>query len=197
MKDVNKVILMGRLGKDPVVRMTNEGTSVVRMSLATSRRVPTREPLDETPNGALGARLEAGVGQAQDGKSAKGLNGAEWIEETQWHNLVVWGKLAGICGQYLKKGAPIFVEGHLKYRKYENSKKETRYAHEIHVEQVSFLPTAGQAAAKSPVALNQSDPLGIADDDLVDDVPSLLDGPEASPVGDGNRSARYEGAVGF
>jgi len=72
---VNKVILVGNLGRDPEVRATASGLSVCNFSLATTERY-----------------------QGRDGQTH---------EQTEWHNIVVWGKQADLCGQYLKKGRQV------------------------------------------------------------------------------------------
>lgn len=61
------------------------------------------------------------------------------IEDTQWHNIVIWGKLAGIAEKYLKKGAEVAVEGKLVHRSYETNKGETRYITEINVNDLVLL----------------------------------------------------------
>jgi single-strand DNA-binding protein len=63
----------------------------------------------------------------------------EKVEETQWHNLVVWGKLAEIAGQYLKKGSEIAIEGKLVHRSYEASGGEKKYITEINVKDMVML----------------------------------------------------------
>lgn len=77
MKDVNKVILMGRLGADPIQRFTKAGTSVVTLSVATCRKI-FKEEADPSKESA-------------------------WLEETQWHRVIAWGKRGEACHQYLKK----------------------------------------------------------------------------------------------
>ena len=79
---VNKVILVGRLGKDPELRSIPSGTSVAKFSLATDDRFTDK------------------AGEKQ--------------ERTEWHNIVVWGKLAEICGQYLRKGRLVYIEGSIR-----------------------------------------------------------------------------------
>ncbi|HNP94678.1 MAG TPA: single-stranded DNA-binding protein [Cyclobacteriaceae bacterium] len=61
------------------------------------------------------------------------------VEDTQWHNVVIWGKLAGIAEKYLKKGAEVAVEGKLVHRSYESSKGETKYITEINVNDLVLL----------------------------------------------------------
>lgn len=68
-------------------------------------------------------------------KNAKG----EKVEDTQWHNLVIWGKLADIAGQYLKKGSEVAIEGKLIHRVYETDKGEKRYITEINVNELEML----------------------------------------------------------
>lgn len=63
----------------------------------------------------------------------------EKVEDTQWHNVVIWGKLAGIAEKYLKKGAEIAVEGKLVHRMYETSKGEKRYFTEVNVNDLVML----------------------------------------------------------
>ena len=68
-------------------------------------------------------------------KNAKG----EKIEDTQWHNVVIWGKLADVAGKYLKKGSEVCVEGSLVHRNYETDKGEKRYITEINVNDMVLL----------------------------------------------------------
>ncbi len=68
-------------------------------------------------------------------KNAKG----EKVEDTQWHNLVIWGKLADIAGKYVKKGSEVAVEGKLIHRVYETDKGEKRYITEINVNELEML----------------------------------------------------------
>jgi single-strand DNA-binding protein len=113
MKDVNKVILVGRLGADPVQRSTKNGTSVIQMSLATSRRI-----------------YKEGSGSEGD---------SQYVDETQWHKVVVWGKQGEACAQYLKKGNTAYVEGFLKTRQYEDKDRVSKISVEVHADTVSFL----------------------------------------------------------
>ena len=63
----------------------------------------------------------------------------EKIEDTQWHNLVTWGKLADVAGQHLKKGSEVAIEGKLIHRAYETASGEKRYRTEINVSQMLML----------------------------------------------------------
>jgi single-strand DNA-binding protein len=111
---VNKVILVGNLGRDPEIRATPSGQSVCTFSIATTERFTDR------------------AGQQR--------------EQTEWHNVVVWGKQADLCGQYLKKGRQVYVEGRLTTRQYE-AKDGTgkRYRTEVVAQRVQFL--GGRAAS--------------------------------------------------
>ncbi|MBC7693616.1 MAG: single-stranded DNA-binding protein [Methylotenera sp.] len=115
MKDVNKIILMGRLGADPIQRETKSGLPVVHFPLATARKV-------------------------KDGSGALDDEGERIVnEETQWHRVVAWGKQGEACAQHLKKGQAVFVEGNLRSRKYEGKDGTSRMSFEVHVENISFL----------------------------------------------------------
>jgi len=116
---MNRVVLVGRLGRDPKVKTTGNGNSVCTLSLATEER------------------WTDGAGTKQ--------------QRTEWHNVVVWGKQAEACGQYLAKGRQVLVEGALRTRKYEHG-GVTRFATEIVASHVEFLgdgPRTPQGRAPS------------------------------------------------
>ena len=98
MASVNKVILVGNLGRDPEVRFMPNGEAVCNFSIATTENWKDK----------------SGVKQ----------------EKTEWHNIVMYRKLAEIAGEYLKKGRPVYVEGRLQTRKWEKD-GVTRYSTEI------------------------------------------------------------------
>ena len=108
---LNKVMLIGNLGKDPEVRFTGGGRAVARFPLATS----------EVWNDAEGQRQE----------------------RTEWHNIVVWGKQAETCGQYLAKGRQVFIEGSVRSRQYDDKEGNKRYITEIIAQRVQFLGGGG------------------------------------------------------
>ena len=111
---VNKVLLIGNLGRDPEVRYLPSGNPVANFSIATSENYTDR-------------------------------NGAKQ-ERTDWHNIVVYGKQAELCGQYLKKGRQVFVEGRISYRNYEaKDGSGKRYVTDIVAQRVQFL--GGRAGA--------------------------------------------------
>lgn len=125
MKDLNRVILIGRLGADPVQRETRGGIQVTHFSVATSRR----------------KRAESSGGDAE-----------AHAEETVWHQVVVWSRQAEHCAQYLRKGSPIYVEGSIRTRRYQDKEGTQRTAFEIHANNVGFLgdaPRRGDASVEN------------------------------------------------
>jgi single-strand DNA-binding protein len=111
MASVNKVILVGNLGKDPEVRFTPSGRAVAKFSLATTDSWTDQE-------------------------SAK-------QERTEWHNIVVWGKQAELCGQYLSKGRQAYIEGAIRSRSYDDKEGNKRYITEIVAQRIQFLGGGG------------------------------------------------------
>lgn len=148
MAGVNKVLLIGNLGKDPELRYTPGGQPVTSFSLATTERWADK------------------TGQRQ--------------ERTEWHNIVVWGKLAELCNQYLKKGRSAYVEGRITTRSWDDKDGNKKYRTEIVASQIQFLSSgpgennAGMPTDSSPGAdmhFDQgpaagSNTPGIGEDDL-------------------------------
>ncbi len=111
---LNKVMLIGNLGRDPEVRSTPSGQSVASFSLATNRRWKDRD------------------GNRQ--------------EQTEWHNIVCWGRQAEIAGQYLAKGRQIFVEGRLQTRSWDDKQSgEKKYRTEIVCDNFQMLGGRGDS----------------------------------------------------
>ncbi|MDK7586264.1 single-stranded DNA-binding protein [Alcaligenes faecalis subsp. phenolicus] len=108
MASVNKVILVGNLGRDPEVRYSAEGSAICNISIAT------------TP-------------QWKDRTSG------ERREETEWHRVVFYNRLAEIAGEYLRKGRPVYVEGRLRTRKWTGQDGQERFTTEIIAEQMQML----------------------------------------------------------
>jgi single-strand DNA-binding protein len=100
MASVNKVIIVGNLGRDPEVRYTPNGSAVCNVSVATTRSWKSKESGDKS-------------------------------EETEWHRVVFYDKLAEIAGEYLKKGRSVYVEGRLKTRKWQDKDGAEKYTTEI------------------------------------------------------------------
>lgn len=106
MSGINKVILVGHLGKDPEVRHLESNVSVASFPLATS----------ETFN--------------KDGRK---------VEQTEWHNIVMWRGLADVAAKYLQKGKLVYIEGKLRTRSYEDREGVKRYTTEIVAENFTML----------------------------------------------------------
>ena len=113
---LNRVLLIGNLGKDPEVRFTPGGRAVARFPVATSE-----------------------VWQDQEGQRQ---------ERTEWHNIVVWGKQAETCGQYLSKGRQVFLEGSIRSRQYDDKEGNKRYITEVIAQRVQFLGSRGEGGQR-------------------------------------------------
>ena len=111
MAGVNKVILVGNLGKDPEVKQISPNQTVCQFRIATGESW-----IDK-------------AGQKQ--------------ERTEWHSIVVWGKMAEICGKYLAKGRQVYVEGRLQTRSWEDQQGQKRYTTEVIANTVQFLGGVG------------------------------------------------------
>lgn len=107
MSGLNKVMLIGRLGRDPELRYTPSGLAIANFSIATS-------------------------------EEWKDKNSGEKKERTEWHRIVVFGKLGELCGEYLAKGRQVYVEGRLQTRSWEKD-GVTRYTTEIVASDIQFL----------------------------------------------------------
>jgi len=109
---INKVILVGRLGKDPEIRSTPQGTSVAKFTIATDEKFTDR------------------AGEKQ--------------ERTEWHNIVAWGKLGEICGQYLKKGKLVYIEGSIRTDSWDDKESgQKKYRTEIVANTMKMLDRRG------------------------------------------------------
>jgi len=141
MASVNKVIVIGNLGRDPEVRYMANGDAACNFSVATT-------------------------------ESWKDKATGEKKEETEWHRVSVFGKLAEICGQYLKKGSQVYVEGSLKTRKWTDKEGQEKYTTEIRCSQMTMLGSAGgQRQQSNDVQQPAKDKPKPSFDDLGDDIP--------------------------
>ena len=107
MASVNKVILVGNLGRDPEVRYLPSGDPVANVTIATSSKYKNKT--------------------------------GEMVEETEWHRVTFFGKLAEIVAQYLKKGRSVYVEGRIKTRKYTDKDGIEKYATDIIANEMQML----------------------------------------------------------
>jgi len=108
MASVNKVILVGNLGRDPETRYTADGAAITNITIATS---------DRWKDKATGEMKEA----------------------TEWHKVAFFGRLAEIAGEYLKKGRPVYVEGKLRTRKWQDKEGQDRYTTEVIADNMQML----------------------------------------------------------
>jgi len=108
MASVNKVIIVGNLGRDPEIRYTPEGAAICNVSVATTSQWKDR-------------------------------NSGERREETEWHRVVMYNRLAEIAGEYLRKGRSVYIEGRLKTRKWTDKDNIDRYTTEIVADQMQML----------------------------------------------------------
>ncbi|MDX2003273.1 MAG: single-stranded DNA-binding protein [Chitinophagales bacterium] len=106
MRGINKVTLLGRLGKDPETQYLESGTPLSRFTLATNDRYK-----DKSGN---------------------------WVDQTEWHNLVLWRGLAEIAEKYLKKGSLVYIEGKLRTRSWEDNGVK-KYSTEIVADNLIML----------------------------------------------------------
>jgi single-strand DNA-binding protein len=112
-KSVNKVILLGNLGKDPEVKYTPSGTPVAKLTVATNDRYKDKE--------------------------------GQWQDRTEWHNVVLWQRLAEIAGEYLKKGSKVYIEGKLQTRSWEDKQtNQKRYMTEVVGNDIVLLSSRGE-----------------------------------------------------
>lgn len=130
---VNKVILVGRVGKEPAVRFTQGGTAIAQFSMATS----------ETYNKKDGTKEE----------------------QTQWHQIVAWGKLGEVCGEYLTKGSLICIIGKVTYRTYEAKGGEKKFITEIVANELKMLG-GGKPKQEKPQENTGLPPTGGDDSDI-------------------------------
>lgn len=107
MASVNKVILVGNLGRDPEVRYLPSGEPIANVALATSRKYKNKAD--------------------------------ELVEETEWHRVTFFGRLAEVASQYLKKGQSIYVDGRIRTKKYTDKDGIEKYATEIIANEMQML----------------------------------------------------------
>lgn len=126
-RSVNKVVLVGNLGKDPEMRYMPNGNAVANLTLATT-------------------------------ESWKDKQTGERKEKTEWHRLTVFRRLGEMCGEYLKKGAKIYVEGKLQTRKWQGQDGQDRYTTEIIVDEIQMMDSRNQGQGQGQFQPNQNAP---------------------------------------
>ncbi|MGD9993589.1 MAG: single-stranded DNA-binding protein [Salinivirgaceae bacterium] len=125
---INKVILVGNVGKDPEVRHLESGVAVAQLPLATS----------ETYKDKSGNKTT----------------------QTEWHNLVFWRGLADVVEKYVKKGDPLYIEGRIRSRSYDDKDGVKRYVTEIVVDNMQMLgrKSSGDGGGSTPPPSNSDSP---------------------------------------
>ena len=139
MASVNKVIIVGNLGRDPEIRYMPSGDAIANIAVATSYK-------------------------------SKDRNTGEQKEQTEWHRISFFGRLAEIVGEYLKKGSSVYVEGRLQTRKYTDKDGVEKYATDIIAEQMQML--GGRPGTGGDGGMDNGDGY---------DAPSRRQAPAASP----------------
>ena len=155
MASVNKVIIVGNLGKDPEVRHMPSGSAICNITVATSRQWKDKTSGDKQ-------------------------------EETEWHRIVFFDRMAEIAGEFLKKGRPVYVEGRLRTRKWTDKDGVDKYTTEIVATDMQLLgsregmgggddgysrPAARPAGAASTPSAKPAAKQGTGFDDMDDDIP--------------------------
>ena len=107
MASVNKVIIIGHLGRDVEMRYTQTGKAVASFSVATSEQWTGKDGQKET--------------------------------KTEWHKIIAWGRLGEVCGEYLKKGSQVYLEGKLQTRQWDDKEGNKRSTTEIVAQQMQML----------------------------------------------------------
>jgi single-strand DNA-binding protein len=112
-KSLNRVQLIGNLGKDPEVKYTPQGTPVAKLTIATNERFKDKS--------------------------------GEWQDRTEWHNVVLWQRLAEIAGEYLKKGGKVYIEGRLQTRSWDDKQtNQKKYMTEVVASDLILLGGRGE-----------------------------------------------------
>ena len=148
MASVNKVILVGNLGRDPEMRYLPSGEAIANLAVATTDKYKDKS--------------------------------GQMVEQTEWHKVAFFGKVAEVCGNYLKKGSQIYVEGSLKTRKYTDKDGVEKYSTEIRGDRMQMLGSRERGEQndaqpqRQPAGNAQPSPRGGGTsgfDDLDDDIP--------------------------
>ena len=128
---MNKVMLIGNVGQDPEVRYVDQGVAVARVRLATTERGYTLQ------------------------------NGTQVPDHTDWHNVILWRKLAEVVEKYVHKGDKLYIEGRIRYTTYDDKQGQRRFVTEIWADNMEMLtpkataPTPGSAMVNEPDAAVQ------------------------------------------
>lgn len=149
---LNKIMLIGNVGREPEVRYLDSGVVVVTFSLATTERGYTLQ------------------------------NGTQVPERTEWHNIVLWRGLAEVAEKYVHKGDKLYIEGKIRTRSYDDQNGQKRYVTEVFADNMEMLSPKGGASQGSGTYVPPTQPQGqprpaqqpntpAAQDNSVDDLP--------------------------
>lgn len=135
---VNKVILLGHVGKDPDVKYFDNGSSVASFSLATTEKGYTAQ------------------------------SGIQIPDRTEWHNIVCWKGLAKVAEQFIKKGTQIYIEGKIRTRSYDDNNGAKRYVVEVYADKLELLGKrdSDNQQSNQPPAYSAPSPDDMPADDL-------------------------------
>ena len=134
MAGVNKVILLGYLGKDPEIQHFDSGVKKAAFSLATTETYKNKE--------------------------------GNKVEQTEWHNIVLWRNLADVAEKYLKKGAQIYIEGKIRTRSWEDKENNKRYVTEVIGDNMTMVGNKkGASSDISNIETTSNEPIASAPDD--------------------------------
>src|SRR5215218_7842646 len=163
-RGVNKVILVGNLGKDPETRYMPNGKAVTTFTIATS-------------------------------ESWKDKQTGEQREQTEWHNIVMYDRLAEIAAEYLRKGSQVYVEGRLRTRKWQDKEGRDRYTTEINANEMQMLGSrAGGAGGGSGESRGGG---GAAERMAPAAAASSAGGGRGAPAGGGGDDAPFDDDIPF
>jgi single-strand DNA-binding protein len=118
-RGVNKVILVGNLGKDPEMKYTASGAAIANLTVATSESWTDKQS-------------------------------GEKKEQTEWHRVVFFRRLAEIAGEYLRKGSQVYIEGKLQTRKWQDQNGQDRYTTEVVGNEMQMLGSRGDSGGGAP-----------------------------------------------
>ena len=134
---MNKVMLIGNVGQDPEVRYVEQGVAVARLRLATTERGYTLQ------------------------------NGTQVPDHTDWHNVILWRKLAEIVEKYVHKGDKLNIEGRIRYTTYDDKQGQRRFMTEIWADNMEMLTPK----ATTPISAPQQEESPAQPQDIVSEAP--------------------------
>jgi len=152
-KSLNKVQLIGNLGKDPEVKYTPQGTPVAKFTLATNERYKDKE--------------------------------GQWQDRTEWHNVVLWQRLAEIAGEYLKKGGKVYIEGRLQTHSWDDKTSgQKKYMTEVIGSDLILLGGRGEGSESGGGGYSRSAAAGGNNNNFDQRSPEPEPAAASSPISD-------------